>query len=418
MKMVYFPRWAEVLERSSLDDRTRQSHLIVIRWYLSWCKQNKTWATADSARAFVEEMVRTKAPAVTLVESWKDGIRWFFQNGERMDPAQLQDREDVPVVPGNDWERDLQAVLRRRGMALQTERSYFGWCRRFAVQARLDDPRHATEQQVAGFLDSLATNTRIAASTQRQALNALVFLLREVAKREMGDMSDFRQASGRKRIPVVLDQRELLVLLDRMPARYALMAKLQYGAGLRVSELVRLRVKDVDLRRGQVLVRGGKGDKDRVAPLPQKLEVALVDHMELVRQLFAKDREQNLAGVYLPGALARKYPKAGQEWPWQWLWPSRETSVDPRSGEKRRHHVLPTPYQAAIKAAAKAAGLSKRVTSHSLRHSFATHLLERGTDIRTVQDLLGHSHVETTMVYLHVMQKPGAGSLSPLDTLG
>jgi integrase len=379
MKMVYFPRWAEVLERSSLDDRTRQSHLIVIRWYLSWCKQNKTWATADSARAFVEEMVRTKAPAVTLVESWKDGIRWFFQNGERMDPAQLQDREDVPVVPGNDWERDLQAVLRRRGMALQTERSYFGWCRRFAVQARLDDPRHATEQQVAGFLDSLATNTRIAASTQRQALNALVFLLREVAKRDMGDMSDFRQASGHKRIPVVLD---------------------------------------VDLRRGQVLVRGGKGDKDRVAPLPQKLEAALVDHMELVRQLFAKDREQNLAGVYLHGALARKYPKAGQEWPWQWLWPSRETSVDPRSGEKRRHHVLPTPYQAAIKAAAKAAGLSKRVTSHSLRHSFATHLLERGTDIRTVQDLLGHSHVETTMVYLHVMHKPGAGSLSPLDTLG
>jgi site-specific recombinase XerD len=296
-----------------------------------------------------------------------------------MDPAQLQDREDVPVVPGNDWERDLQAVLRRRGMALQTERSYFGWCRRFAVQARLDDPRHATEQQVAGFLDSLATNTRIAASTQRQALNALVFLLREVAKRDMGDMSDFRQASGHKRIPVVLD---------------------------------------VDLRRGQVLVRGGKGDKDRVAPLPQKLEAALVDHMELVRQLFAKDREQNLAGVYLHGALARKYPKAGQEWPWQWLWPSRETSVDPRSGEKRRHHVLPTPYQAAIKAAAKAAGLSKRVTSHSLRHSFATHLLERGTDIRTVQDLLGHSHVETTMVYLHVMQKPGAGSLSPLDTLG
>jgi integron integrase len=196
------------------------------------------------------------------------------------------------------------------------------------------------------------------------------------------------------------------------------MAQLQYAAGLRVSELLRLRIQDIDLERNQITVRCGKGGKDRIAPLANKLVKPLQMHLARVRELFDEDlKRSDLAGVYLPEALARRHANAGKDWRWQWLWPSREIAVDPRSGSRRRHHVLEGVYQAAVSYAGKRAGLNKRITSHALRHSFATHLLEGGTDIRTVQDLLGHKSVETTQIYLHVMQKPGAGVRSPLDGL-
>jgi len=197
-----------------------------------------------------------------------------------------------------------------------------------------------------------------------------------------------------------------------------LMAQLQYSSGLRVSELCRLRVQDLDLERNQIVVRNGKGGKDRVAPLSEKLIDELKEHLEGVRELFELDlTNEEIAGVYLPEALARKHRNAGKDWRWQWLWPSREISTDPRGGARRRHHVLPNAYQRAVREAGKLAGLNKRITSHTLRHSFATHLLEDGVDIRTVQDLLGHQSVETTQIYTHVMQKPGIGVRSPLDSL-
>jgi integron integrase len=257
----------------------------------------------------------------------------------------------------------------------------------------------------------------VASSTQKQALNALVFVAQEVFDSELGDIGDFVRAKNQKRIPVVMSKEETRRFFACMRGEKLLMAQVQYAGGLRVSELARLRVKDLDLERGQVVVRSGKGGKDRVAPLSSRLTEGLEAHLGEVRQLFEEDLRSDLPGVYLPEALARKFSNAGKDWRWQWLWPSREISKDPRTGKRRRHHVLDGVYQGAVSRAGKRAGLNKRVTSHTLRHSFATHLLEDGVDIRTVQDLLGHKSVETTQIYLHVMRKPGAGVRSPLDSL-
>lgn len=258
----------------------------------------------------------------------------------------------------------------------------------------------------------------VASSTQKGALNALVFIAQSVFGLELGDIGDFVRAKNRKRIPVVMTKEELRLFFQQLSGEKLLMARVQYAAGLRVSDLCRLRVQDLDLQRNQLVVRCGKGHKDRVAPLPELLKSELEAQLSVVRSLFDEDLQRSdLAGVYLPEALARRHKNAGRDWCWQWVWPSREISTDPRSGLRRRHHVLNGTYQDVVSNAGKRAQLTKRITSHTLRHSFATHLLEDGVDIRTVQDLLGHKHIETTQIYLHVMQKPGAGVRSPLETL-
>ena len=235
---------------------------------------------------------------------------------------------------------------------------------------------------------------------------------------ELGEIGNFCRAKNRKRIPVVMSKLEVRRFFEQLSGKKLLMAQLQYAAGLRVSELVRLRVKDLDFERNQVVVRCGKGDKDRIAPLSERLVDHLQKHFLTVQQLFEDDQAvEGLAGVYLPESLARKYKHAGKDWRWQWVWPSRKLSTDPRSGLRRRHHVLDKAYQSTVRNAGIRAKLNKRVTTHTLRHSFATHLLEDGVDIRTVQDLLGHKNIETTQIYLHVMQKPGVGVCSPLDRL-
>jgi integron integrase len=312
----------------------------------------------------------------------------------------------------------ILTVMRRRGMALTTERSYLSWYRDFVRQCGAAAGSGMQASQVKAFLDYLAMERAVASSTQKQALNALVFVAQQVFKVELGEIGEFVKAKSRKRIPVVMSKDETRRFFAKLKGEKLLMAKVQYASGLRVSELMRLRVQDLDLERNQVVVRSGKGGKDRVAPLSERLIETLAVHLEGVRELFQADAKRaDLAGVYLPEALARKHGNAGRDWRWQWLWPSREVSADPRSGVPRRHHVLPPVYQGHVRQAGIKAGLNKRVTSHTLRHSFATHLLEDGVDIRTVQDLLGHKQVETTQVYLHVMQKPGAGVRSPLDSL-
>lgn len=315
---------------------------------------------------------------------------------------------------GSSWESALIRTARVRGLLWRTEEAYRSWGRRFAGFLGVRSPEEATGADVEAFLEEMAVKTRASAAGQRQALNALVFLLRESLGVEIGELK-FRRGGPRKHPPMVLSRDECRRLFAQLEGTPRLMAELAYGSGLRLMELLRLRVHHLDLERGQLKVFGGKGDKDRLTVLPVALVPALEAHLDRLKQLWLRDREAGLPGVWLPESVARKYSRSGERWEWQWMFPSRETSVDPVSGVRRRHHAVDTTFQRVIRAAAGAAGLNKRVTPHTLRHSFATHLLEDGVDIRTVQDLLGHASVETTQIYTHVMQRPGLGVRSPLD---
>jgi integron integrase len=306
-------------------------------------------------------------------------------------------------------------VLRFKQMALRTEEAYVDWIRRFIVWSGKRHPREMGTAEVRGFLTHLATERNVAAATQNQALNALTFLYREVIGGELEWIDGFEPAKRGARLPEVLAREEVRAVLARLSGTQALIGQLLYGTGLRLMEALRLRVKDLDFTRGQVLVRAGKGDKDRVTMLPGALAEPLKAHLHRVRELHEQDLAAGLGEVWLPKALAVKFPRAPREWAWQWVFPSAELSRDPRSQQRRRHHVSDAGVQRAIKQAAAAAGIQRRVSPHVLRHSFATHLLENGYDIRTVQDLLGHKDVTTTQIYTHVMAKPGIGVRSPLD---
>jgi len=310
----------------------------------------------------------------------------------------------------------LIKASRSLGLLWRTEETYRGWAARFVRFLAPRSPYAASGPDVAAFLTQLAVNYRASPSTQKQGLNALVFFMQKGLGRDLGEMN-FRRANPRQRMPTVLSREECRRLFGELEGTSRLMAELAYGAGLRLMELLRLRVHHLDLERGCLTVYSGKGDKDRITVLPAALQPALARQIQRLRSLYEADRAEGLAGVWLPEGLARKYAGAGKTWEWQWLFPSREKSVDPASGVRRRHHVIDTTFQRILKRAAAAAKIDKRVTPHVLRHSFATHLLEAGTDIRTVQDLLGHESVETTQIYTHVMQKPGMGVRSPLDGL-
>jgi len=314
----------------------------------------------------------------------------------------------------------VREVLRVKHYALRTEETYIQWITRFLRfhrdrKGRWAHPREMGAAEIMMFLSHLASAQHVAAATQNQALNAVHFLYQQVLHLEPGDFSQFVRASKPRRIPVVLSVEEVRRLLAALEGTPRLMAQLFYGTGLRLMELLRLRIKDLDFDRNQIIVRGGKGDKDRATVFPQMLKAGVRAHLERVRLLWEKDRAAGFSEVYLPPGLAKKYPRAATEWNWQWVFPSRSRSRDPRSGRIRRHHVQETALQRAVKEAARLARITKPASCHTLRHSFATHLLENGYDIRTVQELLGHKDVATTQIYTHVMQKPGLGVRSPLD---
>jgi integron integrase len=261
----------------------------------------------------------------------------------------------------------------------------------------------------------LAVRHEVSAGTQYQALNALSILYREVVGGELGWVDGFERAHRSKRVPMVLSRDKVERVLNRLSGMRALIGRVLYGTGLRLLECLRLRIKDLDFARGQIVVHGGKGDKDRVTMLPNRLRAELQQHLRSVRETWQEDVKSGHGCVWLPVGLRRKYPRAEQEWGWQWVFPSAELSVDPETKVRRRHHVTDAAVQNAVKLAARQARVIKHVTPHTLRHSFATHLLEAGTDIRTVQDLLGHKDVTTTQIYTHVMQRPGIGVRSPMD---
>lgn len=309
----------------------------------------------------------------------------------------------------------MREVMRRRHYSHRTEEAYLMWCRQFVEFHGGVSPMRLGEEEVKAFLSHLATARRVSASTQNQALSALLFLFAEVMGRKLDRLNGVERARRAKPLPTVLSRDEARRLLDALEGTPRLMALLLYGSGLRLNECLQLRVKDVDLERRQITVRSGKGGKDRVTLLPVAAVAPLREHLARGRLFFEADRAAGRAGVALPFALEEKYPRAGEEWAWFWVFPAKGESTDPVSGAVRRHHVHEVVLQRAIRAAAARAGLTKPVTVHTLRHSFATHLLEAGRDIRTIQELLGHSDVSTTMIYTHVINTGGLGITSPAD---
>ncbi|MBN8947916.1 MAG: integron integrase [Rhodanobacter sp.] len=310
---------------------------------------------------------------------------------------------------------EVRRVLRVKHYSLRTEHVYVGWIRRFILANGKRHPRDMGPAEVEQFLSQLAVQGQVAASTQNQALSALLFLYREVLQVQLPWLEGVTRAKRPARVPAVLSRDEVTRLLARLDGRPWLLASLLYGAGLRLMEALRLRVKDVDFDRGEITVRDGKGGKDRHTMLPRSLAEPLRREMERARQLHQADLQEGFGAVWLPFALARKYPSAPREFGWQYVFPAARRSRDPRDGCERRHHFDDALLARALKKACREAGIAKPVSAHTLRHSFATHLLESGSDIRTVQELLGHKDVRTTQIYTHVLNRGGHGVLSPLD---
>ena len=314
---------------------------------------------------------------------------------------------------------ELRRAVRTRHYSPRTEEAYVQWVRRFVRFAGLRHPRELGAVEVTGFLSHLAVERRVSASTQNQALSAIAFLYREVLDAPVGWLDALVRARRPARVPVVLTRDEVRRVLARLRDRGVpgLVVGVLYGTGMRLLEVMRLRVKDVDFAANQITVRGGKGDKDRVTMLPERFKGPLLRHLVEVRRQYERDVEAGAGWVALPGALGVKYPNAGREWGWQWVFPATRVYVDPESGQRRRHHLHETVVQRAFKEAVRAARIAKPASCHTLRHSFATHVLAAGYDIRTVQDLLGHRDVSTTMIYTHVLNRGGLGVRSPADTL-
>ena len=308
--------------------------------------------------------------------------------------------------------------IRKKHYSIRTEDAYCGWIKQFILFHGKKHPKDMGEKEISDFISYLAVKRKVASSTQNQALNAIVFLYKQVLHIDLGDFGPMERAKKPERLPVVLSKNEARRVLLFMSGVHKLMAQLLYGCGLRLMECVRLRVKDIDFDQNQIIVRDGKGMKERSTMLPEQLRDILREQIQKVKMVHDQDIKQGSGDVYLPFALEKKYASAVKEFGWQYVFPADRISEDPGSGKRRRHHIHETALQKAVRAAARKAGLTKPVSPHTFRHSFATHLLEAGYDIRTVQELLGHKNVQTTMIYTHVINRGGKGVRSPLDMLG
>ena len=308
----------------------------------------------------------------------------------------------------------IRRAIQLRHYSIRTEQAYLGWIKRFILFHDKRHPETMAEIEVAAFLSYLASDLKVAASTQNQALNALVFMYKNVLESPLKKMTNIVSSKRPKNLPVVLQPSEVGALLKQLQGIHWLAACLMYGSGLRVMETVRLRVKDIDFKYKIITVRKGKGQKDRVVTLAEELHEPLNRHLASVRNVYEKDIADGVAGVYMPEALARKYPSAGKEWGWQYVFPAVNLSIDPRTKIERRHHYGEQSLQRAVKQAVRKVGFTKPASCHTLRHSFATHLLENGADIRTVQEQLGHKDIRTTQIYTHVLNRGGNAVISPL----
>lgn len=311
----------------------------------------------------------------------------------------------------------VRETLRYHHYSYRTEQTYCAWILRYIrFYGAKTHPKFMGEEEVERFLSWLATDRKVSASTQKQALNAIVYLYRDVLDKNLSNMSP-KRAKRKVNIPTVLTKEEVSNLIDHVSGTHALMAKLMYGTGLRLMECIRLRIKDVDFGQGRIIVRSGKGNKDRTTVFPDQLIEVLEKHINRVKQLHNSDLSEGFGAVWMPESLEQKYPKASKEFGWQYVFPSKKRAIDPRSGKERRHHVMESGLQKAVKMATIKAQINKKASCHTLRHSFATHMLENGTNIRVLQELMGHNDVKTTEIYTHVMQKDIAALKSPLDML-
>ena len=448
----FWHNYFTILEKSSVPVRTRPWYRKHVEGYI---RAHPGYRLADHLPHDVDEYLSAKGGLGNLQEwrfrqivdalrllfcdliaaPWADGYDWVRWRAfartlepehETLTGAAADGRLSAPSgnpmitrfreYAGDDYAAFV-TTLRVRHMAARTEKTYEHWLARFCAFHKWRPLEEFGAADVAAFLEHLAVERHVASATQRIALNALVFMFREVLGRDLTLDDGFTRAAAKQRIPVVLSVDEVRHLLAQLHGRRQLMAALMYGTGMRVMECVRLRVQDIDFGFSQITVRGGKGGKDRVVPLPGRLAARLKDHLSEVRRLHDSDLREGFGEVYLPPALAHKYGAAARDWRWQYAFPSTRLAVDYATGVMRRHHIHQTSLQKAIREAARAAAIDKRVTSHTLRHSFATHLLQSGRDIRVIQELLGHSDVNTTMIYTHVLHKGGLGVQSPLDSL-
>ena len=332
------------------------------------------------------------------------------------DAAVAQESSPLPASPPRLLDR-VRAAVRARHFSRRSEKAYVHWTKRYIFFHGKRHPAEMGAREVTEFLTALAVRDKVAASTQNQALSALLFLYRHVLGVELPWLDDLVRAKRPQRLPVVLTREEVRLVLGHLNGVSHLMAIILYGAGLRLLECCRLRIQDVDFATNQIVIRDGKGGKDRMTMLPAAVKTELVRHVARVREQHEADLRQGAGWVELPWALARKYPNAGREWRWQWIFPATRSYVDRMTGQRRRHHLHESVLQRAVKDAVRAAGIAKRATCHTFRHSFATHLLEEGHDIRTVQELLGHRDVTTTMLYTHVLNRGPAGVRSPADRM-
>jgi len=407
-------------EEGNLDDvRTFLSHLDA--------SGKKNWQVLQAQEAL--RLMFQEVEPRTWARHWPEDLIKFapgdLESGEAGDlgrtPVEgverFAGRVDTGKCPAKyaEFLTQVEEALRLERYSYRTEQTYLDWTRRFVIFSLPDSRREFQWENAKEYLDYLTLVRRVSASTLNQAMSALQFVFRTVLKRPAGKVEGARRAQGRSRVPTVLSREEVDALLEEMQGTGRLMAEVMYGAGLRVLECVRLRIKDVDFGNRTIVVRGGKGDKDRRTPLPKMSRTALEAQIALARERWEKDRALGVEGVFLPEALSVKYPHAAEEWNWYWLFPSQDLSEDPWTKKIRRHHLSENGIQQLVKRSALRAGLTKPVTPHTLRHSFATHLLEGGTDIRTVQELLGHADVSTTMIYTHVLNRPGVLAASPLD---
>jgi integron integrase len=373
-----------------------------MKWYFGYCSRKELGdpCKRENGKVFWRDAVVPLQPEKWQEVQWGAALHWFFNE-----------------LVANDLSGPaMRRAIRQRHLAYATEKAYMAWLRRFQAFLYPKNVMDSTAEEVVRFLSYLAEEVEIAATGQNQCFNALLYFFRYVLKQVDVNFRGAIRAKKRIRVPVVLSQSEVSRVLEYLSGQFRLMGRLQYGAGLRIKELVRLRVKDMDFDRGQLVIRGGKGDKDRVTVLPSSLVEGLRNQLERIEKLHVEDVAAGFDGASMPLALARKFSIARREFSWQYIFPANKLGEDPRSGQLLRHHALENSYQKAVRTATKLAGIEKRVTPHVFRHSFATHMLEGGADIRTVQDLLGHASVETTQIYTHVMKKP-FGIVSPLDRL-